>query len=52
MPRAQAKVHQGIIEADLATKRGIEELRKAMVQDLKEPELRLTVKLGAVMGEG
>ena len=56
-------VHQGAIESNLAAIRGAEELRKVMAHDLqkfrqatkfdlKELELRLTVKLGAVMVGG
>ncbi len=58
--KAQVRLLQEVIESDLATKRDLEELRKAMAHDLnelrqatkldlKELELRLTIKLGSIV---
>ena len=58
--KAQIRILQGVIESDLATKRDLEELRKATTHalnelrqatklDLKELELRLTIKLGSIV---
>ena len=43
--KAQVRVFQRIIESDLATKRGIKELR----QEMRELEYRLTIKTGLMV---
>jgi uncharacterized membrane protein YheB (UPF0754 family) len=44
-----AEVFNDIIEDRLATKRDLKELEDCLRRDIRELELRLTVKLGALM---
>jgi len=46
---AQTALLTEVIAGDLATKHDIETLRADMKHDMKELELRLTIKLGAML---
>ena len=48
----QADAPVKLIDERLATKRDMEELRAATKHDLRELELRLTVRLGAIVAAG
>jgi len=45
----QAKKLKEIIDNDLATKQDIAELRTELGRDLKELEMRITIRLGTMM---
>ena len=46
---AQTALLMDVIAGELATKRDIEALRAELKHDMKELELRLTIKLGAML---
>ena len=49
---AQAFVLYEIINSNLATRRDIEEIRAELKRDIKELELRMTVKFGSMLAIG
>lgn len=56
MPEEQARIlaetHAELIEERLATKRDLKELEGNLQRDMKEMELRLTIRLGGLMIAG